>query len=110
MLNKRFSGNLSGRSERLFREIGTKNPLNRIKRGASRSGYGQMTVNLCPVSGVSAPRFRGICAPFQGYLRPVSGVFSKRYKRLKSLYKRGNAGIENRLIPLNRIKRGASKR
>ena len=26
MLNKRFSGNLSGRSERLFREIGTKNP------------------------------------------------------------------------------------
>jgi len=68
-----------------------------------------MTVNLCPFSGVSVPRFRGICAPFPPpflpFCAPFQGYLVKDIKDLKVFKSRGNAGIENRLIPLNRIKK-----
>jgi len=68
----------------------------------------RFTASFPPYYSIVSPLLQHRFPPLFGHFRIVSPLFSKRYKRLKSLYKQGNAGIENRLIPFNRIKRSIS--
>jgi len=63
-----------------------------------------MTVNLCPVSGVSVPRFRGICAPFPPpflpFCAPFQGYLVKDIKDLKVFISGGTPVLRTGLSPL----------